>query len=66
MIKILVAEIAKEKKLSMGKIQRKAQLTPGQISRLWHNKNNRVDLDAIDRLCAVLDVPLDKMLVRES
>lgn len=66
MIRIRLAEIAAKNGKNMSQVQRESGLTMGMVRRYWNNEPESVQLDAIEKLCRMFNVPVGEMLVIES
>lgn len=66
MIRIRLAEIAKERGKNMSQVQRETGLTMGMVRRYWNSDTESVKLDAIEQLCSLLGVEVGEMLTIEK
>jgi len=62
MIKIHLSKIMGEKRLKISDVVKATSLNRGTITRLYHEKAQRVDLDALDKLCRYLQCPASDLL----
>lgn len=63
MIRIRLAEIATKNGKNMSQVQRESGLTMGLVRRYWKSEPESVQLEAIEKLCRMFDVPVGDMLV---
>lgn len=64
MIKCHLSRLMGERKLRIADVARDTGLHRNTITLLYDETASRVDLDAIDRLCAYFDVPVGELLER--
>lgn len=55
MINIRVSELMGRFKLTKKELAEKTGIRPNTISALWYGTSKRLDIDHIDKLCAVLN-----------
>lgn len=61
-IKIKLAEIIEEQKISKSKLSQRAEMQRTQINNYCNNKITRLDTDVLARLCTVLDCKIEDLL----
>lgn len=62
MIKCHLSRILGEKRLKIADVTRDTEINRGTLTRLFYDKTQRVDLDALDKLCAYLDCTISDLL----
>lgn len=62
MIKIHLSRILGERRLKIADVARDTRLNRGTLTRMYHETAERLDVDALDRLCNYLDCRLDELL----
>ncbi|HED16753.1 MAG TPA: XRE family transcriptional regulator [Gammaproteobacteria bacterium] len=62
MIKIHLSKIMGEKRLKISDVVKATNINRGTITRLYHEQAQRVDLDALDKLCRYLQCQLSELI----
>jgi len=62
MIKIHLSKIMGEKRLKISDVVKATNINRGTLTRLYHEKAQRVDLEALDKLCRYLQCPLSELI----
>lgn len=65
MIRIYLSRVLGEKRLSQADLARKTGIRPNTISELYHELNDRVNLNHLDKICEVLECDLTDILKYE-
>ncbi len=65
-VRIRVAELLKERGMSVSDLAEEAGLAYGTALALSRSSNTRVDLDTLARVCAALSVQIADLLVYEA
>ena len=61
-IKIHLAELLEEKKISRTKLAQRAEMQAAQLNRYYKNQVTRLDTDVLARLCTVLECEIGDLL----
>jgi len=61
-VKCHLSRIMGEKRLKISDVEANTGLNRGTISRLFHEEAQRIDLEAIDKLCRYLDCQIGDLL----
>jgi len=61
-VKCHLSRIMGEKRLKISDVEESTGLNRGTISRLFHEEAQRVDLDALEKLCRFLDCQVGDLL----
>ena len=62
MIKCHLSRILGEKRLKIADVAKDTEINRGTLTRLFHEKAKRVELDALDKLCRYLDCNVSDLL----
>jgi len=62
MIKCHLSRIMGEKRLKIADVAKDTEINRGTLTRLFHEKAKRVELDALDKLCRYLDCNVSDLL----
>lgn len=62
--RLVIKEIAAQKKLNQCQLQLKSGVSLPLLSRYWHNKTTSVTLDALERIAEVLEVEPGSLIVK--
>ena len=62
MIKIHLSRMLGERRLKIADVARDTGLNRGTLTRMYHETAERLDVDALDRLCAYLSCRLDELM----
>ncbi|ABR33851.1 putative transcriptional regulator, XRE family [Clostridium beijerinckii NCIMB 8052] len=65
MIRICLSRVLGEKRWTQAYLAKKTEIRPNTISELYHELNNRVNLDHIDKICEVVGCDLTDILKYE-
>ena len=65
MIKCHLSRLMGERKLKIADVARETGLHRNTITLLYDETAVRVDLEAIDKLCALFDIPVGELLERK-
>ena len=63
MIRILLSRKLGELRWTQADLSRKTGIRPGTINEYYHELSTRINLDHLDRICAVLGCDLSEILV---
>lgn len=66
MVNIYLREVAEAKGHNLNYIVLHSGVSTGTVRSYWHNTARRIDLDVIDRLCALLDVEPGDIIRRST
>lgn len=66
MIRILLSTRLGERRLTQADLARKTGIRPNTINELYHELNDRVNLDHLDLICKALGCRLDELIVRDD
>lgn len=61
-IKCHLSKLMGEKRLKISDVEAKTGLNRGTITRLFHEKAQRVELDALEKLCRLLECQVGDLL----
>ena len=64
MIKCHLSRILGEKKLKISDVVKNTGLNRGTVTRMYHESAQRIELDALDKLCVYLNCELSELLER--
>lgn len=64
MIKILLSSRLGERRMTQADLARMTGIRPSTINELYHEINERVNLEHLDLICEALDCDLDELIVR--
>ena len=62
MIKCHLSRLMGERRLKISDVARDTQINRGTLTRMFHETAERVDLDAVSRLCAYLNCRIQDLL----
>jgi len=62
MIKIHLSRLMGERKLKISDVARDTGINRGTITRLYHETAERVDLEALEKLCIYLDCKIEDLM----
>ena len=62
MIKCHLSRLLGERRLKISDVARDTGINRGTLTRLYHETAERVDLDALDKLCVYLNCTLQELL----
>ncbi|PCI64254.1 MAG: Cro/Cl family transcriptional regulator [Kordiimonadales bacterium] len=62
MVKIHLSRLMGERKLKISDVARDTGINRGTITRLYHETAERVELEAIEKLCAYLDCKIEDLM----
>jgi transcriptional regulator with XRE-family HTH domain len=62
MRRLRVKEVAQAKGFTMAKLQRAADINLKTIQAIWHNPRHNVSLNTLDKIAAVLGVPVTELI----
>lgn len=66
MVRLIIKELAEEKKISQSRLQREAGVTMNQLRRYWNNESESVVLDALAKIAKVLGVRTGDLIVEDD
>ncbi|WP_278286448.1 helix-turn-helix domain-containing protein [Eubacterium limosum] len=61
-IKIHLSRLLGERKMNQAELARLTDIRPTTINEYYHELVERVNLEYLDRICEVLDCPIDELL----
>lgn len=64
MIRCHFSRLLGERKLKVSDVARDTGINRGTLTRLYHETAERIELDAVDRLCEYLNVSVGELLER--
>lgn len=64
MIKVKLSEMLGKKKMTRKKLAELTGVRPNTICDLYNEKSKKIDLDLMDRICAVLNCDISDLLER--
>lgn len=62
MIKCHLSAIMGAKRLKIADVVRDAQINRNTVTRLYHETNNRIDFDTLEKLCRYLNCEVGELL----
>lgn len=62
MVKIHLSRLMGERKLKISDVARDTGINRGTITRLYHETAERVELEAIEKLCTYLDCKIEDLM----
>ena len=62
MIRIKLSEVLGRKKMTLKKLAELANVRPNTIGDMYNEKVRKIDLDTLDRICAVLKCNISDLL----
>jgi len=65
-VRLIIKELAEEKKISQSRLQREAGVTMNQLRRYWNNESESVVLDALAKIAKVLGVRTGDLIVEDD
>jgi putative transcriptional regulator len=65
MVYLHLSHLLGERKMSQAELARLTGIRPNTINDLYHGASERVSLDHLDRICEVMDCPLEEILERK-
>ena len=65
MITCNLAQILYQKDIQIQEISEELGISKKNLSKLYHNKANKIDLHALERLCGYLDISVGELLEYE-
>ena len=65
-IRILLSRVLGEQRVTQSELSRRTGIRLATINEMYHELNDRVNLDYIDRICEALHCDLDDILERTS
>lgn len=66
MIKLRIAELAKEQGINQSQLQIKSGVTLPLLNRYWHNHTQGVNLEALAKIARVLGVKPGDLIIEED
>lgn len=66
MVKIHLSRLMGERKLKISDVARDTGINRGTITRLYHETAERVELEAIEKLCVYLDCKIEDLMEIQS
>jgi DNA-binding Xre family transcriptional regulator len=66
MVRLIIKELAEQRKISQSRLQREAGVTMNQLRRYWNNNSESVVLDALARIARVLGVKPGDLIVEDG
>lgn len=64
MIKILLSSRLGERRMTQADLARMTGIRPSTINELYHEINERVNMEHLDLICEALDCDLDELIIR--
>ena len=62
MIRLKVKEVAEQKKLSMARLARRADIDFKTVQRIFHDPYRDISLSTLDKIATALDIPANELI----
>jgi DNA-binding Xre family transcriptional regulator len=65
-VRLKVRELAEIRGLNITTLSRKAEISPSQAWRIWHNKVSQLEFKTLDRLARALEVSVGELWIDDG